>query len=73
MAVLGELRIAIKATVTGGSITELAASAWYQLDDATNTAYTKPGSVDVSDLLTPGSKSLATFTDEVRDRVLAQA
>jgi len=71
MATIKAMRVVLSfdRTTTPPTIAGLAS---YTLQDATDPTYEKTGQVDVSDLLAPGTKRLATFRNEVIARVEEQ-
>lgn len=74
MAKLTTLDIRIPVTLDeNGAIVSLAAGAKYRHSDDTDPAYVKAGAVDLTDTLSPGSKTLAAWRDDVLAAVNAEA
>lgn len=65
MAEVVNLRITLLANLDAGSITSMSAMARATLADSTDPKYQKSGDIDITDTLTPGSKTMAEWETEV--------
>ena len=73
MAAVVQLRVLVTAQLDAGAITDMSGEARYTLADGTDPNYQKSGEVDITDLMTPGSKTLVEWKDEILASALAQA